>query len=917
MNKNKKTFVSSAAIIRILDGPLRLRLGLTSLPSSSDEDTHIEDGMVVSEVGFATAKSHPAYPKPFVSYDLRAPRVNKIPSFIFGSMQLADAYGAFLHKIISAPAVGANIVVNPYFTPMQAKLIADYSFISYDVHWIMHIPAPLGTGTYLEVYAPELDSTVKTRGVRFKPSVSSSIAFHLPYSNDLSLVPIGVGRKGQCGGSIVIKTIEDNSSDSLNTPLNITLFCCVYNICCTGFKTNNDTPVSDACLNFQPVTAPPPPQHIIQCMDGESTEVTAEVVGEPTDQTVDATPAVPLAPPVEQEAPTPVNLPANAAVNKPDVGLPATKWFEYQTITVGSDDLDVWKTVTFNPYTFTTKGEAFNLPFKRNVWTSGARPLNYLQTIYFQMNIARTPYVSGTLLIKDSANATSEYLVGFGEKSEFPVIPVVYNGKDATKPRDWTTPWLRTSRCSVAFQYKLIAFNRTADVAGTVIKVMVRHGNSRFQTPTKPTKRVIAPWGTSLMSELMAELELSEEKNRPMPIVQCMNDGRKDFPMQIPLFSSAPLPSYMTPFAAVNEEFLATHSELGVCEELDVDEFPIEVFNGEIDVGAVTEIPLQLPVLLDISSNDDEDNAITQKFDRFANIIPRSGGPYGPIVGSYTVKMRLPTSVAGEIRHVCLPGDMSDEAALMIFGLGSILGMAGSALSSVGGPLISGLVNTIAPVINGLSTAVGGEALGGLTDSILGGLSNIFPGNNTSSLPPAPGPVNPASVPAAITGGIPISRFVEYLKPILANYTSDPVFPTLLLEAMNFVGGDMSAISKVPIQVLANMRNVKVEREVFDRSVAPLEGFRNDVILTPDMFPRIMEAFVNHPKSRIRGTIQNMWFKRFLTLLRANKLRDGNVNSSITLSELRAISDNSDDENLFSYVTLFGAGEARTFGRPE
>lgn len=916
--KNNQVYSASATQIRVIDPPLRIRLGLSTLSEESN-DKSIDSGLLVSEVGPPTVRKFMSYPNPIPVYDLRAPRVNKIPSFIFGSTMLGEAYSAFLHQTVSAPAVGAKITINPVATPIQAEQFKLYKFISYDVTWIIHVPAPLGTGIYLKVYAPEVDETTETRGVRFKPSAAQTLAFSLPYSNDLSLVPVTVGRKGQCGGSIVIQTVEDNSIADLNTPMNITCFNLIHNVVMTGLIADGTKGVTLPSLNYQPVTNPPPP--LEYHMDsGDGGEITAEVAGTPTDRTEDASPAVPIAPPLEKPVAPPAKPDKKAASSKPNLSQIGAKWFEYQTITVDSDSLNVEKEIVFNPYTFTQKGEAFNLPYKRHVWTTGARDAGYIHTVVFQVNIARPPQISGVIQFRDSANASSRYLVQFGEKAEIPCIPVVMDGVHSTKPRDWTTPWMRTSRCSVTLKYELIAFNRTTDIANTSIKIMVRLGKSQFQTPIKPIKRTPTPFAESMLIDLYRAIEdESDEEDQLMmlnyhpQLTYHMEDGLSKLPAIMapvglpPLAETSPS-DFITPFPALEAEGVALHEEIGEPECLDLDEFPILAFDGEVDTNKVIDIPLNLPAILDIGSEDPSDNAITQKFDRFINIVPQNGGPFGPIVGNYTIKLRLPTTIAGEIVHVALPGDMADEAALMIFGLSSILSMAGSALSSVGGPLISGLVNTVAPVLNGLTGAIGGEGLGGLAADLLGSLTGLG-----KPKPPTPvEAVNPASTPAAITGGIPISRYVEFLKPILENYTTDPVLPTLLMQAQNFMGVDGSPLAKVPLQVLASMRNVNVEREAFNRTYEPAVAFAgSSLTLDSTMFPRIMEAFCNNPLSLKEGTRQNDWFKRFKFVLERN-FQSRNIRKSITLAELRAIPQNLVDTVVLT--RLFGAGEVESFG---
>lgn len=531
-------------------------------------------------------------------------------------------------------------------------------------------------------------------------------------------------RDGQSGGSIVIQTIEDNSIETLNTPLMATIWCCVHGVNMTGYALIGDDPVDYPALAAKPVTSTPPPvEPEINVLrwnaDDEATnEVTAEggaVASEVEDIGV---PANPLEPMPEAETTQPILPHPKAAKSKHDTGHLGTKWIEYQTIALTSADIGQWKNLIVDPYTISTKGECFNLPWKRNVWTSGQRLDGVVHTVVVQFNIARSPQVSGVLLVKDSSQATYQYLVQFGEKVEIPMIPINFNGNRVTtgvRPRYYNNNWLRTNEAKGELVYKLISFNRTSDIADVNVKVAIRPGYSMFQVPRKPKKRTAA---------LMAEdfQSLIESISR----VEILQQNTDDLPeMKLGIAETNPS-SFITPFPAIQGEAVTLHEELGDDECIELDEFPIQCFNGILTKDTVLEIPLNLPAIADTFTQDE--NAITQKFQRFGHIIPKTGGAYGPVVGNYTIKSRLPTGIAAEIQHVCLPGDMADQSMILIFGLDSIVNIAGGVLSSIGGPLINGIVNTVTPALSGAAHAIGGNAIGGLVDGVLGSASNILGG---------------------------------------------------------------------------------------------------------------------------------------------------------------------------------------------
>lgn len=850
----------SEMTIKAYDRPMRVLAGLSTLVQSPEDSEDLETGIVVSEVGDPVTISHPAWADPFIAYNLRAPRELITPDFIFGSMELGDAFAAFMPRKFSAPAVGTPLIIDPIITPAQSKFIDMYNFIHADVIMIIHVPAPLGVGIYFEVYAPELDSTTVTRGIRFKPSGQPTVAVVLPWSNDLSLV--NNARLGQSGGSIVIKTIEDNSSETVNTPINITVWCCVTNIQLTGWKDTSTTGVPLTKINFTPQTLPTAAVRVVEhgdSPDGDN-EVTAEG-GKLVSDLEYPKMGVPVAPTVEQPAEA-VALPDNnMALAKKDTGHLATKWYPFATIEI-SDTVTSWQRVTIDPYVspvLNKLGESMSLPWRRNVWTTGTLDVGYMRSLVIQVNIPRPPQISGVLEVKDSANSSSIHLVEFGGKVEIPLIPENWNGNVTSLPRYWLNPWLRTDESAVSFYYRVAAFNRTSDIANLNIRVLVRPGYANFEVPLKPKPNA----DTALVALA---------RNYRKAIVAWEHGS---LPEETASYVVNPH-SFITPSTGHTGEQFNLHDSLGDDEDLELDEFPVLVFSGNIPVGEVTAIPIDLATIRDLDWDDGE-NAISQKFERFAHIVPKSAGGFGPIVGNYTIGLRLPTTVAGQIIHNCLPGDMVDQTMTRIFGLSSLLGIAGTAISSVGGPLVNGIINTTAPILSGAAHAIGGNVLGGVADAALGVAGSFF-GNKSKS---AQTEENVSKVPNAISGDIPISRFVEMLKYVKDNYTSNPIFPTLLVEPKNFFGEAMGALTQIPIEVFANMRNAKVERNIFDRTVVPIIDTPT-VLIPNEHIPRIIEAFASSKLAAKEGTRQNIWLKKFVITLRNKNFEP------ITLAEIQA-----------------------------
>lgn len=871
--------------ITVLDMPLRARLGLSTLGDVEDTNLMIADGSIVTEVGNPVRCTLDAWDRPFACFNLRAPRATKYPKFIYGGLKMSQAYSAFIPKIISAPAVGSKIIIQPWVTPNQSRLLDVYRFAKAHVHWIIHIPAPLGTGIYLKAYAPEFDKTTETRGVRWKPSAATTIALDMPWSNDLSLVPITAGRSGQSGGALIVETIEDNSVAELNSPINMTVFCCVTDIEATGYIETVFTETEGVLpfLNFIGLAPPPPPEEESPVIRHEmeaspSNEVTAEGGAISTMETLDATMAIPIAPIVEQPTVKPDSPSAVSAVKKDETGHLGAKWYDYKTITLSSSDLGKWKLEEIDASKVTNLGEAFNLPFKRNIWMTGSMDAGYMHGMVVQLNIARSPQISGLVMVRDSQAMSSLYYVPFGAKVEIPLVPSRFNALESSAPHMWTTPWLHTdTEALFGLHYNLIGFNRTTDIADVKIKIAIRPGHCSFHVPIKPMPRVPVPPAMELI--LNKFRKIMEEPDDKIEMIRQESDELAASPL---MANATNLPAFhITPFPGETVEATALHSELGDDEELDLDEFPVLVYDDDMTVDEVTAIPLPLSSVADLSSDNPTENAITQKFQRFAHIIPKCGGSLGPVVGNYTIKARVPSTVVGEFNHVCLPGDMPVEIATRIFGLGSILSIASSALSAIGGPLFSGIANTIGPLLSGVTQSVGAAAVTAGMNTVTQNAVGMITGNKKK--PPKPRD----SDTRAIAGDIPISRFVEMMKPVDENYESDPVFPTLLVEPKNVRGYNNEPFEKVRVQVYANMRNTKVERSLFNRTVDSGGLVKNDIYIPAAYHVELLSRFLSHKLSYMEGSMQNVWFKRYITVL-DSRYRNRDMQSSIAISQIRS-----------------------------
>lgn len=819
--------------IDIHDMPRCVRTGFTSLAKALP-DKNLDTGDIVSEVGEPILIKVPAWNDPIVVYELRKRRKLRLPTFMFGKQRIGNAYSAFLPRVISAPPVGTHSIVDPVVTPEQAELIKHYRSINAHVIWIVHVPSPLGVGILLEAYCPEIDKDTKTRGVRFKPAGVNTIAFACPWSSDLTYVNQNAGRKGQSGGSLCIRTIEDNTNESVNTPLNITLYQAVVGINTAGKIPRGDVGVSIPGLNFTPVEVPAPPRVVIEhgADDSEtSNEVNAEGGAELVKQTTQEGVAQDLA--IEAEKPAAAVKKVDARGNNKQQATAAARWFEADLVTVNSDVLLEWKNITLDPSKFSRKGENISKAYYRNVWACGSMQKGYATSLLTKWIPVRPPSISGTIEIQDSRNDSSRHLVEFGGNVEVSLIPEVQSSyTEPTRPRYHNNRWFRTNEGKCVARYRLVAFNRNADTADIKLRVLVRAGGVIFDVPTKPRPEAnpATAWLVEFFEKWTEEKDIEVLSDRT--VYEHGFDDEKDGDYFAPEASNVEYDGEVNPGAALDEE-------------LEQDDFPVQVWEGVLpNNGGIVTVPLNLSVAEDLSGNGGV-STIAQKFERNAHVVPTEAGDMGPRLGNYVIELRLPTTISGNISHVSLSGDMSDEAVALAFGLGDILSMATSAIQAVGGPTVSAGIAAGRALFNAVK-AIGGKLV------------------NKSNSEAAEQPM--------LAGPIDVSRFINFIKPIAQNETLDPTFGSLLMQARDFIASDGNALAGIPARVWAQMSS-KVERQLFDRVVTPVGSVENEIYLPYDRYSYIIERFGAHSQTFVEGTHQNLCWKKFMIFLKfkANK----------------------------------------------
>lgn len=837
-----------------------IRDGMSELDASSETvGTDIDIGAVISEVGPAVPKAIPAYTKPIQVYQLRKRRKYKLPGHIFGKAHLGDAYSAFIAIPFQAPAIGSRVVLNPKVTYQQREFMALYRFVQADAVWMIVTPSPLGVGIMLRAYAPEFDNSTETRGVRFRPATASPIGLELPWSNDLSVIPLGAGRPGQSGLSLVIETVEDNTLTEVGTPLDMIAFCCVHNVHLSGL-TNVQTEHEMPGLNFTRVSESRALPYYQKEDDEDVLEYQTEVSADATNEVAEGIAsetgeAGNITTSVEEAAKAPTKPKKGTSAAKNQTGVLNATWFQWTRVTVSQADVNQWRELEFNPYTFRKRGETLALPYLRNVWTSGQAKKGYVSTVAVKFAIPRAPQISGLVEIYDSLNASSRILLAFGETKEMELIPSNFAEVPVQPVRYANNPWLRTNEAKCKLRYRVLAINRNGDIADTHISLMVRPGSAVFQGPTKPKRQAnLNQFGffMRLIDESFDCLELHTE-------TQDISNMMLDLGIADDHVESE---DFITALAGDMGEIGETNDTEGLDETIDQDDFGVEVFRGTIPIGTTTAISINLAAIND-TMGEGEENPITQKFQRFAHVQPKKSGTFGPCIGRYIIKVRLPATEAGDIQSVLVPNDMNDQAVVAVFGLSSILSTATAALQPVGGALISGAINA------------GRNILGGLVKNLIGGKDSTEAKDT-----------NPSSSPNIFGGGFDLSRFINFLKPVVENEVAEPTMATLLVAAKDFFNSLTGrALTEIPISVIMKMDEHTVERTIYNRSYEPVGYMPNELWVPKDRYSYIAEAFVAHPRTFILGSEQNIWFTKYILTLE-DHINNGTTDISICLNEI-------------------------------
>nr|QIJ25854.1 hypothetical protein [Warroolaba Creek virus 1] len=770
------------------------------LVAAGDSLIETDDPMLMSG---AVSNSEVGNARPFrtqfgtyLGYQMRGRRKQKIPSHLFGKVNLGDAFSYFDTQILKLPAVGGSLHIQPFCSAFQRLLIDACYSCTADAQIILKVDEPFGGSQLIELYCPEMDETSKTRGLRWKPSIQSSILLNIPFSSDvrfrLNASSDAKQRIGFPGLGVMLRVIEESSTETLVKPLNITVFTCINNLVCVGYKPGSMLETFSPLpgyLKFWPAKRPAiVAEKQMDLIDFSSPGVVGDSDVQPPPKVVqDETPEVA---PVKDDQPVESVIkvsssPKGKKTAKPNAGQIANRWILHSDYLIDATVLSLsWKNIKIIPNSLPGGGDAISRQFRRNVWCSGSEELGFMTGLRVRIVTNKPPHVAGTIEFSSSANGgTQRTYCELGSAVEFEVMFDVHRIIDESSGRSITnrslnSPWLRTTDSSCTFGYRLVSFNRSSELSGIKFQVFLSSGSINVQVPIRPkalpTNSAVGVFQRLAQSVGYTPVEFQMDKLGPSP-VQGLEPGE---------------------------------IECGDADDeaLDHDSFWVRMPDIMATPGKPVMVDLNLARVTDQFGNDSTNNSITEKFARHANVIPAAMGPYGPVVGEYKLVPRFPTGITANLAHVSLPGDMNLETAEYVFGLSSILGIAGSALASIGGPLITGAINTV----GNLAKPLLGE---GIVDGVMNIASGLMGG-----LGQAPSTATQTS--HSIGGDIPISRDREYLKMIDSTEQEDPAFGKLLVQLLDVMTNSLDDPSKqsFPIQLYTRLKG-KVERNLIDRTV--------------------------------------------------------------------------------------------------
>lgn len=820
------SFVNRSDVILLNDHPLSFRNfeGLDDNGGKVDLTEAISRGAVISELGTPTQMV--AGGNNLTGFDLRVSKKVRLPSHFFGKCHVNDALSTWsTAKLVPIPAVGSQVKIGWNVGTRLSHFSRLWWLARWDVVYVIACEEPLGGNHLLSVRAIELNTDNKVRDIKWRPQQLPVLVVRVPWMHTSCLRAGGTTDSGGAGQpasmSIVVECLADNTSTSVSKPIKLSVWNCVTNVhFCDPVMTSAEIEANTKMFTVNPTesTPPdPPPEEIryvnLQADEAADPNAAADASEADPAGAIEATPGD-----VVESAPVMAILPdartRTVKTKGNQLGSQAGKWhfvrnFSFSDTTVGTD-----VAFTFDPQDIAKKGgESLMRPFRRNVYVTHDQSAGYTEAYHFKIVTVRGPYFAGRISIFNSIDKSGmqvyTHVVG-GAATEFKIRPPLHSSQQGGgKARYRNSPFLycRSERAVTAI-FRLDQFNRTDEKADFVAQIFVRPGNTTFQVPLKP-KPIPKTLGSSVLFRSLPEQVSADDLYtivRELRQVTLQSDEMDSDSFVVSTMESPEHGALLDSFSS---------------EDLDQDSMWTCVGTFDAVPGTPLAIPLPLFKLVDTLGGSGS-SVMAEKISRFANFEPTDISDFGPAIGEYQLIAHMPASRTANIAHVCLPGDMNDEVLSRIFGLDSILSVAGSALSSIGGAVLNGAVNTIG--------------------NMLGAVGIHGPGAQSTPAPP----------PNSLGGKIPFTRFLELFRLIIGVKGATlpqmlTQFGTLLIEIVDlFDDAGTRVASAVPIRVMVRM-SVNPSTEIYERvdTVSPEAPSLADLYLTPGQQVNVAEDLIS------------------------------------------------------------------------
>lgn len=803
------------------------------LRTIDDITTIIEKGYCVSEVGFPKMISSTIGSIPVFS--LRDGRSSsKWPSHRFGKIEIGECFASFIPIRFNIPNAGSSIILDPVMSEAQMTLLNMFEGVSADAIWHINIPSPLGLALLMRLSAPEISLSTETRGVRYKATQMPGITVSVPWHSQLAYQQ-HASTAGHTGLSLKITTLQMNKDTGIPSPIQALAWVLVTNV--RGHSLRNqaqsitDVPGS---FKFTPVTATASTFEekedlVVARFQADNDQGAAGVIGDEQegspvettpisdDVTVTAPPEVITAESTSSVGKTTPVKDNTAAIQQKFILLSRTR--------LSQADVGVAKTFAIQPATRSELGEGLGLPWRRNVWTLGSFSGGYTTSLEYKVESASMPGIAGQVLLQPTLGSGIDFI---GERvwhqlgGEPTTIKVPYTAHIASAgrlPRDLNRPVILASQAVASMSMTLYAMNRNTTEDSLEVTVWGRPGDAQFHTPVKARR---APTTTS---QARARLAVSNGTAMTAKDINAIGTILQNIRLDVPearfqadddagtsAHSLVPVSAEFPVQGEVGPEYLFDQ------DEISQDDFWIELPPVVLNGSTISVVPYSLIGMEDVQGAGGL-NPWEERATRFACMRPTRFGNMGPAFGTYKLVARLPTTCTADIAHVAIPADMAADIATRLFGLDSLLSIAGSALTSIGGPLLSGAIDTIGNVVK--DVPIIGNIASGIKD-VLGG---ILGGSSKTDEPATPKQENYPS----IDGLLQMARHFEFLRTNDSDIASNDAFGNLLLQLQNTMGLPTNTAGEPTMSVrpFMNMGNMaEWARSVFDRSVLPTRNAR-------------------------------------------------------------------------------------------